>query len=385
MWLLIGLGFLFGLFAGSFWHVCMHRLPRAESIVQPGSRCYACGTPLSGRDNIPLLGWLLNKGACRHCGARIPFRYLWVEIVAGLLVAATVGWVMWSLQTERGPFVVSPIVQVGVGLEIAAAMAVAVFVAWIGTLFIATVIDFQWLIIPDEILLGWLLLGPLLGTLVGTPLLGLHFDVLPSPQSLGWLSQGVESGQVHVHLAAIVQSFVWPVVGLAFLAGLWFIGHRVFSRFVDQWDAKDNVAMWKTQGLFSMGVLLALMVALAAAASGDLTAVFWSYAVYQSVWGAICGWGALAVISVVGTAAFRRYAMGLGDVKLLAPMGALLGPIGVLMVFGVAVIVASFLGIIHLLRGGGRELPFGPSLALAGLVVMVFGPEMLFFLLGRLS
>jgi leader peptidase (prepilin peptidase)/N-methyltransferase len=76
---------LLGLAAGSFANVVIHRVPRRESVVRPGSRCPACGTPVARRDNLPLLGWLLLRGRCRSCRARISIRYPLVELAMGLL------------------------------------------------------------------------------------------------------------------------------------------------------------------------------------------------------------------------------------------------------------------------------------------------------------
>jgi leader peptidase (prepilin peptidase)/N-methyltransferase len=58
------------------------------SIVRPRSRCPACGHVLRWHENIPLIGWLLLKGRCAACGAKISARYPIVELVTGLLFAA---------------------------------------------------------------------------------------------------------------------------------------------------------------------------------------------------------------------------------------------------------------------------------------------------------
>jgi leader peptidase (prepilin peptidase) / N-methyltransferase len=76
---------LLGLVAGSFASVVIHRVPRRESLVRPGSHCPACGAPVARRDNLPLLGWVLLRGRCRSCLAAIPVRYPLVELAMGLL------------------------------------------------------------------------------------------------------------------------------------------------------------------------------------------------------------------------------------------------------------------------------------------------------------
>jgi leader peptidase (prepilin peptidase) / N-methyltransferase len=76
---------LLGLVAGSFANVVIHRVPRRESLVRPGSRCPACGAPIAWRDNLPLVGWLLLRGRCRSCRAPISVRYPLVELAMALL------------------------------------------------------------------------------------------------------------------------------------------------------------------------------------------------------------------------------------------------------------------------------------------------------------
>ena len=68
----------------------IHRLPRGESVVRPRSRCASCGTPIAGRDNVPIFSWLVLRGRCRHCGAAIPRRYPLIEAGTALVFAAIV-------------------------------------------------------------------------------------------------------------------------------------------------------------------------------------------------------------------------------------------------------------------------------------------------------
>lgn len=73
---------LSGLCIGSFLNVCIHRLPREESIAFPKSRCPKCGHPLAWYDNLPVIGFLLLRAKCRHCGMPISLRYPLVEIIS---------------------------------------------------------------------------------------------------------------------------------------------------------------------------------------------------------------------------------------------------------------------------------------------------------------
>jgi leader peptidase (prepilin peptidase) / N-methyltransferase len=71
---------LFGLLLGSFLNVCILRLPAGESVVWPRSHCRQCNQPISARDNIPVLSYLLLGAACRACGSRIAWRYPVIEL-----------------------------------------------------------------------------------------------------------------------------------------------------------------------------------------------------------------------------------------------------------------------------------------------------------------
>ncbi len=79
---------VFGAVWGSFCNVVIARVPRRESVVQPGSRCPSCGAAIRAADNVPILSYLWLRGRCRACGARISARYPLVEALAALLAAA---------------------------------------------------------------------------------------------------------------------------------------------------------------------------------------------------------------------------------------------------------------------------------------------------------
>ena len=80
---------LLGLLIGSFLNVVIYRLPRGESLNRPASRCPGCGKPVKPYDNIPVVSWLILRGRCRSCGARISARYPLVEaLTAAVFVSA---------------------------------------------------------------------------------------------------------------------------------------------------------------------------------------------------------------------------------------------------------------------------------------------------------
>src|SRR5918998_226034 len=86
----IALAGVLGALIGSFLNVVIHRLPRGESLVRPRSRCPGCGGQIASYDNVPVLSWLVLRGRCRRCGARISPRYPLVELLTALAFAAVV-------------------------------------------------------------------------------------------------------------------------------------------------------------------------------------------------------------------------------------------------------------------------------------------------------
>lgn len=74
-----------GLIVGSFLNVCIHRLPKDESIIRPRSYCPKCGKSIAWFDNVPVLSYLLLRGRCRQCREIISLRYPAVELISALI------------------------------------------------------------------------------------------------------------------------------------------------------------------------------------------------------------------------------------------------------------------------------------------------------------
>ena len=89
MFPIASLAFVGGIMTGSFVGLVAHRVPRGGSIVGGRSVCDSCGVQIAAYDNVPVLSWLLLRGRCRSCGAKIPVRYLLVELALGAAFAAT--------------------------------------------------------------------------------------------------------------------------------------------------------------------------------------------------------------------------------------------------------------------------------------------------------
>ena len=82
---MMGVALGLGLIVGSFANVCIHRLPRQESVVWPRSHCPHCSAQIEWYDNIPLLSFVLLGGRCRRCAAPISWRYPVVEALTAAL------------------------------------------------------------------------------------------------------------------------------------------------------------------------------------------------------------------------------------------------------------------------------------------------------------
>ena len=77
--------FIFGAVVGSFLNVCICRLPKSESVVFPPSHCPTCDYRIPWYDNVPIISYLILRGKCRSCKARISIQYPLVELVTALL------------------------------------------------------------------------------------------------------------------------------------------------------------------------------------------------------------------------------------------------------------------------------------------------------------
>ena len=107
-----------GLAVGSFFNVCIHRVPRGGSVVSPPSRCPGCGYQLRWYDNVPVLSYLLLRGRCRRCRTPISLRYPAVE-VATMAIFLLHWWIFgWSaLMVVRLVFACALIVLFAIDLE----------------------------------------------------------------------------------------------------------------------------------------------------------------------------------------------------------------------------------------------------------------------------
>ncbi len=204
--MIVALAAAFGLAIGSFLNVCIHRLPRGESVVSPGSHCPACGAAIRWFDNLPVLSYLILGGKCRACGARFSARYLIVELVTAAVFAVSAA-------------VFEPGLLLAVRL-VFAAMLVALFF-----------IDLEHQLLPDAITLPGVVIGVAASTWAGPGLLSSVAGAALGAAILlairwGWKRiTGVDGmGLGDVKMLAMVGAFlgwqqVWLVLFLASLTG----------------------------------------------------------------------------------------------------------------------------------------------------------------------
>ena len=77
--------FIIGASFGSFLNTVIYRVPEKISIIKPGSRCSSCKTPIRFKDNIPILGYFLLGGKCRHCSEPFTLRYVLIEALTAIM------------------------------------------------------------------------------------------------------------------------------------------------------------------------------------------------------------------------------------------------------------------------------------------------------------
>lgn len=262
--------FIWGLIWGSFFNVCIYRIPAGKSVVKPGSHCYSCGSEVAWYDNIPLLSYLVLRGNCRFCGTHFSPRYFFVELLTGLLFLAAFFVFGFTWET---PF----------------------HMVFLSLLIIGTFTDIDHFIIPDRITLGGLLFA-----VIATGLLGNH-------------------------------SFIAREFGLA-----WELWHQVTF----QWESPPPPS--------PLPFYLPLL---------------------YSLFSAVFGYGMLWAVGQFGKLLFRKEAMGMGDVKLFAFLGAWMGALNCIWILFLSALVGATIGLSLLLahRLVGRdeydkiELPVQPT------------------------
>src|SRR5450432_456224 len=340
-----GFAFVLGAAIGSFLNVCIYRLPRYLSVNEPRrSFCPSCKKPIPWQQNLPLISWLVLRGKCANCGSKIAFRYFAVELLTAFLFLAV--WLAF-------PWPIALVYWVFVSLLVA-----------------ATFIDFEHYIIPDEITIGGTVAGVLAGVALPA-LMGEDSRWLSAAQSLG--------------AAALGYALLWIVLEAGKKAfgkkRIKFDAPTPFSWVRDGEDAEFVVG--EERGLWSDHFARDSDLMLLHCAEAQVDDRRFENTTLQLHYNSLT----IAqesfpleevdhISGVVRELQIPREAMGRGDLKFLAAIGAFLGWRGVLCSIFAGSLAGSLVGLTSMLfgrRAWSAKIPFGPYLALGGLIWMFFG------------
>ena len=341
--------FVLGATVGSFLNVVIYRLPLDLSVNEPKrSFCPSCKKQIPWHQNLPLISWLFLRGKCANCGSRIAFRYFAVELLTALMFLAV--WLAFDWHV---------------------AIAYWVFVS---LLIAATFIDFEHFIIPDEITLGGVALGVLASIIV--PELMVSFS--------RW-----QALLTSIASAALGYALLWLV-----LEG----GKLAFGKKRIQLDAPTpftwtrsgedaDFAVGEEKGLWSdhfaresdQLILECDDVAIDGRGLGATTLRFhYNRVAFRDDELQLDSLN--TITGVVRELQIPREAMGRGDLKFLAAIGAFLGWRAVLFSVFAGSLLGSLVGLVTLVIGKrvwSAKLPFGPYLAAGALVWMFFGEALI--------
>jgi leader peptidase (prepilin peptidase)/N-methyltransferase len=128
---------MLGLCSGSFFNVCIYRLPLEKSVVKPSSFCPSCGNNIKWYHNIPLLSYIFLGGKCAYCSSKISVKYPLIEILTGFIFYSN--FFLYGFSTHT-----------------------LINIIFISLLIIVIFVDIKHMIIPDEISVGGIIVGFLL-------------------------------------------------------------------------------------------------------------------------------------------------------------------------------------------------------------------------------
>lgn len=334
--------FLFGITAGSFLNVVIHRMPLGQSVVHPPSHCPKCGQRIRLLQNLPILSWLLLRGKCSGCSQRISPRYIAVETLTGLLFVAA--WIHYGAESP--------------GAAIGAAVLLAGFTA-------ATFIDFEHFIIPDEITLGGTVAGFLL-SLAGPELH--RVDTLAAAMRSSGL--GIVVGGGVVYLVLRLGKLLFGRERLEIPPGSRVTFHDTGVRLPDRELPFEEIFYRDTDTIVVEGIHVELSDRCYPAALVRLSPK--RLKVGDE---AMDPEGEPFLTLEAESMSLPREAMGLGDVKFMAAIGAFLGWKATLFSLMFSSVLGAVVGVTLIAakrqHWSGR-LPYGPYIAAAA-TAWVFG------------
>lgn len=362
--------FCMGACAGSFINVVAIRWPQGMSVVAPPSRCPSCGLRLKWWQNLPLIGWFIVKGRCAACGIRISPQYILVELAVALIFAALWWQSFGGTAADRAR-------EAGLGWFAHQGFfrALPMLVSWcwcLGSLVAITLIDAKTFTIPLAI--------PVIATAVAfggalvqawVPHPGTMLS--PLPEAPPWVAGAALGGMLGVaKLTSLLK------------LGILKPGFHDYDEHVPEGAQFAHYPAARREALRELGH--AMMVVVPAIIGGFVGAYLgrsiggsppWIEPLAASMMGYLVGGGVVWAIRIAGTLAFGREAMGFGDVHILASAGAAFGWIVAFSAFFLApfVALATMAAMALVTRAGRRrELPYGPYLAAAVLLLVFARP-----------
>jgi len=366
LWPWLILATAYGACVGSFLNVVICRLPQGRSLWGPPSYCPNCEQKVAWYDNVPVLAWLYLHGRCRSCHSRISIQYPLVEIATAVLFAGVFS--CYYMSDLRPDFAV-------MGLEQTWPVLI-VHLVLVAALLAASVIDARFYIIPLDIPnTVWVM------AMLSLPLAAvwLPLDSVVSQVSGQWMSaaagglSGLIVALLMLWMGVLPQSFDEPLVINPSGA------HDVGTP--EQWLAHPHPRREiLKECLFVVWPLVGAAAAFAIVPRGTIELPLAIRVGIGVVWGYLVGGALVWAIRIMGTLGFGKEAMGLGDVHLLAAIGAVLGWFDAIVIFFLAPFVglagtALVAGIGRLATGQVRVVPYGPFLAVSTVVWMVLqGP-----------
>jgi leader peptidase (prepilin peptidase)/N-methyltransferase len=338
--------FALGCIIGSFLNVCIYRMPLELSIVSPPSHCPHCKYAIPFYLNIPLVTWLALRGRCKNCGAPISPRYFIVELLTGVAFLGC-----WLEFGAKSP---------------ALALVYAVFLAG---LIAATFIDFEHFIIPDEITFGGMVAG-----LVAS----FFLPVLHDARTLG---EGMFRGVIGI------------VVGAALVYAVLRLGKLLFGRQRIKLPPDTTIVFTETclhlpgreinyDELFyrkSDTIVLHARTAELVDRGYQNVTIRLSPASLKIGDEQTNPDDVPHLEAVSGEIILPREAMGLGDVKFMAAIGAFIGWQGVIFSLAVSSFIGAATGVVLILmrkRAWSSRMPYGPYIALAAVIWVFYGKKM---------
>lgn len=205
-----------GLIVGSFLTRLIHRTPYEEGLRSPDT-CPSCGGRIAAKDVVPLASWFLLKGRCRACRAAIPWRYPAIEAATGLA---------WAVQGWRLALLPADGQTVAIGL---------LELAFVSALIATAVIDWDCLIILDEISLGGAAVA-----LAASPLLPrLHHAERVESFAAYFPELYLLFGTWPAWARSLGASVVGLAAGLGFSLLVYWFGNLAFKERIEEAQAED--------------------------------------------------------------------------------------------------------------------------------------------------